>query len=157
MAHFAKISEENQVLSIMALDDSDTQNEEGVETESVGQNFCQTHFSWPANLWIQCSYNTFEGVHRNSDTLEPSADQTKAFRGNYPQRGDTWDFENNIFIKDKPYPSWIKNVSKARWEAPIEEPALTTEQENQNNVKTHLWYYDWDETNQNWNLVDSLA
>ena len=44
MAHFVKISEENQVLSIMVVADSDTQNEEGVETESVGQNFCQTHF-----------------------------------------------------------------------------------------------------------------
>ncbi len=157
MAHFAKISEDNEVIHVMVVNTSDTQNDEGVETESVGQAFCQTHFSWPAHLWIKCSYNTFEGVHRDPDTLETSTDQTKAFRGNFPKIGDIWDSENNIFISPKPYPSWVKNVSKARWEAPTEEPALTTEQENQNNAKTHLWVYNWDETNQNWNLVDSLA
>jgi hypothetical protein len=158
MAHFAKISEENQVLSILVVADSDTQNEEGVETESVGQNFLQTHFSWPAHLWIKCSYNTFEGKHRNSDTLEFSADQSKAFRGNYPQIGDSWDSENQIFIKEKPFPSWVKNVSEARWQSPLgDEPALTTEQQNQNNANTNLWVYRWSETNQNWNLVDLLT
>ena len=79
MAHFAKISEENEVLQVMVVNDSDTQNEEGEEVESIGQVFLQRHFSWPAHLWIKCSYNTFEGKHRNPDTLELSADQSKAF------------------------------------------------------------------------------
>ncbi len=37
MASFAKISEENEVIQVLALDDVDCQNESNVETESVGQ------------------------------------------------------------------------------------------------------------------------
>jgi len=146
MAHFAKISENNEVLSIMVVADSDTQNEQGQETESVGQNFCQTHFSWPAHLWIQCSYNTKLGVHKLGGT---------PLRGNYPEMGDIWDSENQIFIEPKPYSSWVKNVAEARWQSPIgDAPELTEEQVNQINSNTNGWYYDWDEENQTWNLLD---
>ena len=36
MAHFAKISEENEVLQVLTLADKDMMNAEGVETESIG-------------------------------------------------------------------------------------------------------------------------
>jgi|TARA_B100000900_G_C20269811_1_gene589518 hypothetical protein len=155
MAHFAKISEENEVLQVMVVNDPDTTNEEGEEVESIGQNFLQTHFSWPAHLWIKCSYNTFEGKHRNPDTLEPSADQSKAFRGNYPQIGYTWDSENEIFLAPKIYDSYVKNVSEARWQSPIgDAPELTAEQQSQNDAQTHAWYYQWREVPQEWELLD---
>ena len=50
MAHFAKISEENVVLQVLTLADKDCQNEEGIETESVGQTYLETHNNWSAHL-----------------------------------------------------------------------------------------------------------
>ena len=58
MASFAKISENNEVLTVLTLNDSDTVNADGVETESVGQQYLETHNNWPAHLWIQTSRNT---------------------------------------------------------------------------------------------------
>jgi hypothetical protein len=81
MAHFAKISEENEVLSVLVVDDRELLDG-GVETESVGQAYLEKHNNWPAHLWIQTSYNTKSGKYLNSDNTEHS-DQSKAFRGNY--------------------------------------------------------------------------
>mgnify|MGYP003130973967 FL=1 len=53
MAHFAKISETNEVLSVEVVDNKDLENSEGVEEESIGQQYLETHCNWPANLWIQ--------------------------------------------------------------------------------------------------------
>ena len=148
MAHFAKISEENEVLTVLVIKNEDVQNEQGEETESVGQNFCQTTYNWPANLWIQCSYNTKNGVHQLGGT---------PLRGNYPEPGWIWDSENEIFLPPKPYSSWVKNVSEARWQSPIgDEPALTTEQQTQNDANSNFWYHKWNENNQTWDVVDAL-
>ena len=43
MAHFAKISEENKVLQVLTLNNSNTLNAEGVEDETVGQQYLETH------------------------------------------------------------------------------------------------------------------
>ena len=138
MAHFAKISEENVVLQVLTLADKDCQNAEGVETESVGQAYLETHNNWPANLWIQTSYNTQANQHLSGGT---------PFRGNYAAIGGTWDSENNIFWHKKPYSSWVKNTTTASWESPLgAKPTLTTEQINEN--KDYLW----NETGQSWDL-----
>ena len=56
MAHFAKISEENEVLNVVTLDNKDMLNADGVEDESVGQAYLERHNNWPSHLWIQTSY-----------------------------------------------------------------------------------------------------
>ena len=143
MAHFAKISEENVVLQVLTLADKDCQNAEGVETESVGQAYLETHNNWPANLWIQTSYNTQANQHLSGGT---------PFRGNYAAIGGTWDSENNIFWHKKPYSSWVKNTTTASWESPLgAKPTLTTEQINEN--KDYLW----NETGQSWDLKHSRS
>ena len=43
MASFAKISEENEVMQVLTLDDVNCQNESNVETESVGQAYLEKH------------------------------------------------------------------------------------------------------------------
>ena len=63
MAHFAKISENNEVLSVLTIDNKDMHDSNGVETESVGQQYLQIHNNWPAEKWIQTSYNTAGGTH----------------------------------------------------------------------------------------------
>ena len=136
MAHFAKIDENNLVINVLTLNDSDMLDQQENPVESIGQTYLETHNNWPSHLWIQTSYNTFQNTHRLGGT---------PFRGNYAQPGYTWDTENQIFWPEKPYPSWVKNVSEARWQSPIgDAPALTEEQ-----WKAYS-YYAWDENNQNW-------
>ena len=149
MAHFAKISDANLVLQVLTLDDKDTLNEAGAETESVGQAYLEQHNNWPAHLWIQTSYNTRSNTHRKGGT---------PFRGNYAAIGMTWDSSNNIFWAPQPFPSWSKNTTTAQWESPGgPEPSLTAEQQNQNEAKTHLWEYTWNESTQAWDFEDTYA
>jgi len=157
MAHFAKISETNEVLQVLTCDDGDMLNADGVEDESVGQQYLERHNNWPAQMWIQTSYNTSGGTHN-------SGDNSKALRGNYAGIGDTWDPDNNLFYPKKPYPSWVLNTTTASWHSPSgDAPALTDEQKAQNNSRseenspTHSWVYQWNEDNKSWDLVNTLA
>jgi len=149
MAHFAKISEENVVLQILTLADKDCQNAEGIETESVGQAYLETHNNWPAHLWIQTSYNTLANQHLNGGT---------PFRGNYAGIGYTWDSENNIFWQPQPYASWVKNTTTASWDSPVgAAPNISSEQRSQNEAGTNLWNAQWNEETTSWEIVDLLV
>jgi|TARA_R100001594_G_scaffold145879_1_gene196533 hypothetical protein len=160
MAHFAKISEENEVLQVLTLADKDMTNDEGVEIESIGQAYLEKHNNWPAHLWIQTSYNTYHNKHR-------SGDNSKAFRGNYAGPGFIWDSGNQIFWEPKPFGSWVKNTSIAQWESPLGPKPEFTEAntaENQTRLAAEPFqtpkYYAWDETayqadnSQGWFFVD---
>ena len=138
MAHFAKINDDNEVLTVLTLDNKDTLNDDNVEEESVGQQYLQTH----------------NNTHRLGGT---------AFRGNYAGIGFTWDSSNNIFWPPKPYTSWVKNTTTAAWDAPVTKPQLTAEQLSQNTQPdattpaTHAWCYVWNEANQSWDLTNAFA
>ena len=149
MAHFAKIGANGKVLQVLTLDNKDMLNADGVEDEAVGQQYLELHNNWPAQMWIQTSYNTQGGQHKLGGT---------PFRGNYAGIGYTWDEDNQIFWPKKPYASWVKNNSEARWQSPIgDAPALTAEQTSQNEANTHRWSYVWNEDGQSWDLTNSLA
>ena len=151
MAHFAKLGANGKVIQVLTLDNKDMLNADGVEDESVGQQYLEQHNNWPAQMWIQTSYNTSGNKHK-------SGDNSKALRGNYAGIGMIWDEDNQIFWAPKPYPSWVKNTTDARWQSPIgDAPALTAEQESQNEASTHKWEYDWNESSQSWDLTDSMA
>ena len=151
MAHFAKLGSNGKIIQVLTLNNSDMLNADGVEDESIGQQYLDQHNNWPAQMWIQTSYNTSANKHN-------SGDDSKAFRGNYAGIGYTWDEDNNIFWPKKPYASWVKNTSTAQWNSPIgDAPALTAEQESQNTADTHGWYYAWNEANTTWDLTDSKA
>ena len=115
MAHFAKINESNEVLTVVVVNNSDTQDENNIEVESIGQQYLETCSNWPANLWIQCSLNTYHNEHTLGGT---------AFRGNYPGAGFIWDSTNSIFWEPQPHGSWTKNMSSGSWEAPIPYPSV---------------------------------
>jgi len=151
MAHFAKLGANGKVIQVLTLDNKDMLNADNVEDESVGQQYLETHNNWPAQMWIQTSYNTANNKHN-------SGDDSKAFRGNYAGIGYTWDEDNQIFWPKKPYASWVKNTTDARWQSPIgDAPTLTDEQNSQNGAGTHGWYYVWNEANTTWDLTDRLA
>ncbi len=151
MAHFAKLGANGKVIQVLTMDNDKMKNADGVEDETVGQQWLETHNNWPAQMWIQTSYNTSQNTHS-------SGDNSKAFRGNYAGIGYTWDEDNNIFWPKKPHASWVKNTTDARWQSPIgDAPALTAEQTSQNEAGTHMWKYDWNESGQSWDLTDSKA
>jgi hypothetical protein len=146
MAHFAKINNDKKVIAVLTLNNSDMLNVSGIEEELVGQQYLEKHNNWPAQMWIQTSYNTQSGQHRNGGT---------PFRGNYAGIGYTWDEGNQIFWPEKPYASWVKHISTASWKSPIgDAPALTEEQISQNTANTHKWGYNWNDTNQSWDLIN---
>jgi hypothetical protein len=76
MAHFAKI-ENGYVSEIIVVNNEVLLNELGEESEALGSEFCQNLFG---GEWIQASYNA-------------------NFRGIYPGVGDTYDSENDLFIR----------------------------------------------------------
>ena len=151
MAHFAKLGANGKVIQVLTLDNKDMLNADGVEDESVGQQYLEIRNNWPAQMWIQTSYNTSRNKHN-------SGDDSKAFRGNYAGIGYTWDEDDQIFWPKSPYASWVKDMTTASWKSPIgDAPALTAEQESQNTAGTNKWHYSWNESGQSWDLTDDLA
>ena len=143
MAHFAKLGTNGKVISVLTLVNKDMLIADGVEDESVGQHYLELHNNWPAEMWIQTSYNTIQNTHKLGGT---------PFRGNYAGIGFIWDEDNNMFFPKKPYASWVKNTTEARWQSPIgDEPELTEEEKNANK------YYVWNEEGQSWDLTDPPA
>ena len=156
MAHFAKLGANSKVIQVLTLNNGDMLNADGVEDETVGQQYLETHNNWPAQMWIQTSYNTSGGKYQNQDGTE--GDVSKALRGNYAGIGYTWDEDDQIFWPKKPHASWVKHNASASWKSPIgDAPALTAEQESQNTAETHSWSYVWNEANTTWDLTDALA
>ena len=137
MAHFAKLGINGKVIKVLTVDNKDMLNGNNVEDESRGQQHLERNNNWPAEMWIQTSYNTKNNQHKLGGT---------PLRGNYAAIGYTWDENNQIFWPKKPYASWVKHIATASWKSPLgDAPALTQEQQDQNTAGTHLWGYEWDE------------
>ena len=145
MAHFAKLGSNSKVIQVLTLNNGDMLNADGKEDESVGQQYLERHNNWPAQMWIQTSYNTSGGKHN-------SGDDSKALRGNYAGIGYTWDEDNNIFYGKKPHASWVLNTTTASWHSPIgDAPELTDEEKSADS------HYEWNEDGKSWDLTNSLA
>ena len=151
MAHFAKLGANGKVIQVLTCDNEVMKDANGNEIEALGQQWLEAHNNWPAQMWIQTSYNTSNNEHK-------SGDNSKAFRGNYAGIGYEWDEDNEIFWPKKPFASWVKDTATASWKSPIgDAPALTAEQTSQNEADTHEWRYVWNEEGQSWDLTDDKA
>lgn len=119
MAHFAKLDDDGNVLEVHVVANAalDPTDEEG-----SGVAFL-TDWSGGYTLWKQTSYHTRGGVHYDSATGEPSADQSKALRKNYAGTGFIYDAALDAFIPPQPYPSWVLNPDTALWDAPVPMPS----------------------------------
>ncbi|AUV61433.1 hypothetical protein phiPsal1_024 [Pontimonas phage phiPsal1] len=125
MGHWAKI-EDNRVVQVVVADD----DKGDWLAEALG------------GTWIQTSYNTRGGVHYTDG--EPSADQSKALRGNYAGVGFTYDADRDAFIPPKPFDSWVLDEATCLWTAPIPYPADGGQ-------------YVWDEATTDWlEVVDEV-
>ena len=134
MAHFAKLGANGKVIQVLTLNNKDMLNADGVEDEAVGQQYLELHNNWPAQMWIQTSYNTRNNTHS-------SGDNSKALRGNYAGIGDIYDSVNDVFYKPQPYNSWTLNTTTWQWDPPTLKPDDT-------NV------YEWNEETQNWDKIN---
>ena len=144
MAHFAKINSEKKVLAVHVLNNSDMLDGDGVEDETVGQQYLERHNNWPAQMWIQTSYNTRGGTHTLGGT---------PLRGNYAGIGYIWDEDNNIFYPKKPYASWVLNTTTASWHSPIgDAPDDLTDEEKAANT-----HYVWNEGTGAWDKTTPEA
>jgi hypothetical protein len=92
MAHFAEIDENNKVIRVLVVDNSQ---------ENRGQEFLAVDCGL-GGTWIQTSYNN-------------------NFRGKFATVGDVYNSSLDKFESAKPFQSWIKN-SSGDWEAPIPAP-----------------------------------
>ena len=99
MAHFAEIGLNNTVLRVIVVHDNDCLLD-GVETESVGAEFCRNLFG---GTWVQTSYNG-------------------NIRKNYAGIGYTYDSGRDAFIPPKPFASWTLNETTCQWDAPTPMP-----------------------------------
>lgn len=103
-------------------------------------DFFNTFVDDSPGTWIKTSYNTRGGIHYQPNTNTPSADQTKALRGNYAGLGYIYDSSNDVFYPPSPYNSWTLNETTWNWEPPVAYP----EDDNP---------YDWNEDTQTWDQI----
>tara|TARA_R110000823_G_scaffold286038_1_gene404432 strand:+ start:416 stop:796 length:381 start_codon:yes stop_codon:yes gene_type:complete len=123
MAHFAEIDENNLVLRVVVINDSDCLDESDNESETVGINFCKTLFG---GNWVQTSYN-------------------HSVRKNYACVGAEYRADLDAFIHPTPFASWVLNETTCKWEAPTAYPADGWSEDN-----TDGFDYSWNESGKNW-------
>ena len=84
MAHFAKLDENNKVLSVINVGNDVV----AYNGDPAGETYCTKLLG---GTWKQTSYNTRNGVHYDPNSWTPSADQSEAFRWNYAGIGMVYD------------------------------------------------------------------
>jgi hypothetical protein len=101
MAHFAEIGLNNTVLRVVVVHNDELLDENGVEREAKGAEFCRNLFG---GTWVQTSYNG-------------------SIRKNYAGIGYTYDSVLDAFIPPKQFPSWVLNELTCTWSAPVSAPS----------------------------------
>jgi hypothetical protein len=100
MAHFAEIGLNNTVLRVIVVHNNELLDENGVEQETKGAEFCRNLFG---GTWVQTSYNG-------------------SFRKNFAGIDYTYDSVLDAFISPKPYDSWTLDEETCRWNPPTPIP-----------------------------------
>lgn len=96
MAHFAELDENNIVLRVVVINNEDTFDKNGDESEAVGRSFCESLFG--GGRWVQTSYN-------------------KNFRKQFAGIGSIYDSINDVFICPQPA-SWFVLNENHDWICP---------------------------------------
>jgi len=131
MAHFAKIGLNSKVIEVVVLNNNELLDADGHENEINGINFLTQLTGWA--VWKQTSYNTLDGVHKDSDGTP--------LRKNYAGIGYTYDEDRDAFYPPQPYTSWTLNETTCLWEAPVAYPDADSDE-----------IYSWNEETTSWDL-----
>jgi hypothetical protein len=78
MAHFAELDNNNLVTRVIVIDNKDTVDSNGIESEETGVAFCKSLYG-ENTKWVQTSYNS-------------------SFRGGFAGIGSTYNPTENKFI-----------------------------------------------------------
>lgn len=105
MAHFAKISEQNQVEQVIVISNT-VAPDPFPASEALGQQFIQ-NLGLPG-VWLQTSYSG-------------------AFRHRYAGIGYTYHADLDAFIPPKPYQSWLFDEATLNWQPPVPYPGQKDE------------------------------
>ena len=101
MAHFAKLDNDNKVISVHVVNNEVITND-GIESEQIGIDFLTDIHGH--SHWKQCSYNG-------------------SFRKHYPGIGYTYNETLDAFISPQPHPSWTLDELTCTWGAPVAYPS----------------------------------
>ena len=105
MAYFAKLDENNLVVEVLRVDDTDCLNNQGTEEESVGIEFLRGVFG-ESTRWAQTSFNS--NIRRRHASV-----------------GGQYNAVLDVFIEPKPsYESWSLD-GLGDWHAPVAKPETT--------------------------------
>lgn len=136
MAHFAQLDNNNVVINVVVVADSDAPN------ENAGIAFLKSLMGDATN-WKQTSFNTKANVHRlqifdGRVTGGVRWDTSGTpFRKNYAGIGMIYNATIDGFVKPQPYASWTLNSTTGIWEAPVAYPSDGED-------------YIWDESSRQW-------
>lgn len=100
MAHFAELDDNNVVLRVIVVANGVVTDENRIESESKGVEFCQSLFG---GRWVQTSYNN-------------------NFRKRFAAVGGTYDAVKDAFVLPRPYSQWHLNPDTLDWEPPTPYP-----------------------------------
>jgi hypothetical protein len=104
MAHFAQLDENNTVLRVIVVNNSDCLDADGKESEAVGVAFCQNLLGADTR-WKQTSYNN-------------------NFRRQYASVGFMYYEPLDVFVEPQPYPSWTFDAATGTWVCPVPKPVV---------------------------------
>ena len=102
MAHFAKLDDNNVVIHVSVINDKNTIDENGQESEELGIQYLKS-IHGEDTIWKQTSYN---------DNLKKM----------YAGIGYIYNEQYDVFLPPKPFPSWVLNTESFEWESPIQRP-----------------------------------
>lgn len=125
MAHFAELNPNNIVKQVIVIDNRVLEDENGVEVEQLGIDYCKSLYGQNTN-WKQTSYN-------------------ERIRKRYAGIGSLYDENLDAFIPPQPYPSWTLDQETLDWNPPSPRPELEEGQ---------LGFYEWDEKTLSWIFVE---
>ena len=88
----------------------------------------------------QAGIDFLNNLYKDRNIVWKQTSYNGNIRKNFAGIGYKYDQTRDAFIAPKPYPSWILNETTCLWEAPVAKP-------------TDGQKYNWNKTNQTWDLV----
>ena len=150
MAHFALLDQEKNVMKVIVINNAVITDDNGVEQEALGVEFCRKLYNLHNSDFKQTSYNTRAGVYYtpgNDSVTPPSVDpdQSKAFRKNFAAVGMKYDEARDAFVARQPlnFPSHVFNEFGGYWEPPVAFPNVVE-------IDNKILDIFWDESNIRW-------
>lgn len=120
MARFAELSQDNQVMRVIEVDDEIIKGPDGLVNEFQGISFCKKSYGFYSK-WVM--------------SMSPEDVEVNPFRKIVAGMDCRYDESNDVFVPNQPFPSWTFNEDTYGWEPPVPQSELGTS---------------WDEESQSW-------